>query len=705
MNRVVVVTLLLGMLISSIENTGQGLEYPVTRKSDQTDIYHGNAVEDPYRWLEDDNSEETTQWVKAQNKVTMAYLDKIPFRKQIFEDLEKAYDYPKYSAPFKKGNYYYYFKNDGLQNQSVLYRQVGKDGQTELVLDPNSLSEDGTVKLTNFKLSKNGALAVFGISQGGSDWQQYKVRDMKTLQFLDDQVDWVKISDIGWQGNGFYYSRYPKPEGSLLASVNENHQVFYHEVGTAQSQDRLVYEDKINPQRFHILTTTEDEEFACLSISDRGNGKDGNSLWVLRKGEKEFRPVISEISDSKFYVVGSSGDLLFIETNQNAPNGKVISYNVNSKQLKTVLPEKEYSLQGTGVSGNRLFAQYSKDVSSLVYTYTLDGKNELEVQLPGIGSTSGFQGEKEDTSIFYTFTSFNYPPTIFEYEISTNKSTLFRKPEVNFDPENFITEQVFYASKDGTRIPMFLTYKKGLERNGNNPTILYGYGGFNVSLDPGFSPTRIPFLEQGGIYAQVNLRGGGEYGETWHEQGMKLKKQNVFDDFIAAAKYLIEKEYTSPDRLAAEGGSNGGLLVGAVINQAPDLFKVALPAVGVMDMLRFQKFTIGWNWIADYGSSDNPQEFEVLYSYSPLHNIKAGGKYPATLVTTADHDDRVVPAHSFKYIAELQNKAGRSSDNPLLIRIDTNSGHGASNTKKALETRADILAFMFYNMGLEWKSK
>jgi len=693
------------MLFSSIENSGQGIVYPFTRPVDQSDNYHGVTVKDPFRWLEDDNSEETGQWVKAQNAVTMEYLSQIPFRKQIFEDLEKAYNYPKYSSPVRKGKYYYFFKNDGLQNQAVLFRQIGKDGQPELVLDPNLLSKDGTAKLSNFQLSGNGDLAVFSVSQGGSDWQQYKVMDMKTLQFLEDQVDWVKVSNIGWQGNGFYYSRYPKPDGSVLASVNENHQVFYHQVGTSQHEDKLVYEDKSNAQRFHTLTTTKDEEWALLTISDRGLGKDGNSLWVLKRGEAGFRPVVSEITDYSYYAVGNNGGEIFIQTNQDAPNSKLVSYDVSSKRWSVVIPEKDYSLQSSSISGGKIFTQYSKDVSSRVYTYDLQGKNELEVILPGIGSASGFDGEREDTNVFYTFTSFNYPSTIFEYDIRSNKSTIFRKPEVNFDPENYETEQVFFSSKDGTRVPMFLTYKKGLKRNSENPTILYGYGGFNVSLDPGFSPVRIPFLNQGGIYAQVNLRGGGEYGELWHEQGMKLKKQNVFDDFIAAAEYLIEKKYTSSAKLAAEGGSNGGLLVGAVINQRPDLFKVALPAVGVMDMLRFQKFTIGWNWIADYGSSDNPEEFNVLYGYSPLHNIKSGGKYPATLVTTADHDDRVVPAHSFKYIAELQAKAGKGSDNPLLIRIDTNSGHGASNTKKALETRADILAFMFNNMQLEWKNK
>ncbi len=690
------------MLFSSVEHFGQVISYPVTRQEEQSDLYHGITVKDPYRWLEDDHAAETISWVKSQNEVTMAYLDKIPYRKRIFDDLEKAYNYPKYSSPARKGSYFYFFKNNGLQNQAVLYRQTGPDGNPELVLDPNQLSQDGTTKLTNFRLSKNGAYAVFGFSHGGSDWQKFRVMDMKSLQFLEDLVDWVKISGAAWQGDGFYYSRYPKPEGSVLASVNENHQVFFHKIGTSQTEDLLVYEDAANPQRFHFVSTTEDEEYAILSVSDRGNGKDGNSVWYMKKGETSFKPLIKDITNDRFSLIDHTSNVFLVETNQNAPNGKVVGYDIAQSKWFTVLPEKPEPLQGAGTAGNRLFAVYSKDVSARVYVYDLKGSNEREVTLPGLGAVSGFGGEKEDTSVFYTYTSFNYPPTIFSYDLAKGESRVFRKPEVSFNPEDYETEQVFYQSKDGTRVPMFLTYKKGLKRNGQNPTILYGYGGFNVSLDPGFSPVRIPFLDQGGIYAQVNLRGGSEYGETWHEQGMKLKKQNVFDDFIAAAEYLIAQKYTSASRLAAEGGSNGGLLVGAVINQRPGLFKVALPAVGVMDMLRFQKFTIGWNWIADYGSSENPEEFKVLYGYSPLHNIKAGAGYPATLVTTADHDDRVVPAHSFKYIAELQTKAGKSSENPLLIRIDTNSGHGASNTRKALETRADIYAFMFYNMQIEW---
>ncbi|WP_035332939.1 prolyl oligopeptidase family serine peptidase [Dyadobacter crusticola] len=693
----------MSLTAASLNLSAQEITYPQTKKIEHTDEYHGTKVADPYRWLEDDRSEETAAWVKAQNEVTFGYLNKIPFKGKIFADLEKAYNYPKYSAPSKKGEYFYFYKNDGLQNQAVLYRQKGLKGTPEVVIDPNKLSADGTTRLAAFSLSKDGGYAVVGLSKGGSDWQEYGVMDMKTLSMLSDKVEWVKVSGAAWQGNGFYYSRYPKPDGSALASKNENHQVYFHTVGTPQSADKLVYEDSKNPQRFHTVGTTEDEEYAILSISDRGKGKDGNGIWVLKKGETRFIPIKEEITDFSYGVIDNVGSDFLIETNENAPNSKVMLFETKSGKWKIVLPEKPEPLQGAGTAGGKLFATYSKDVTTRAYVYDLAGKLENEVVLPALGSASGFGGERGDSFVFYTFTSFNYPPTIFRYDIAAKKSEVFREPEVAFKPAEYETKQVFYTSKDGTKIPAFITYKKGLKLDGSNPTILYGYGGFNVSLPPSFSPTRIPFLNQGGVYVQANLRGGSEYGEKWHEQGMKLKKQNVFDDFIAAAEYLIKEKYTSPERLAIQGGSNGGLLVGAVMNQRPELFKVAFPAVGVMDMLRFHKFTIGWNWIADYGSSDNAEEFKALYAYSPLHNINEGGKYPATMITTADHDDRVVPAHSFKYAAELQAKAGASSTNPLLIRIDTNSGHGASNTKKALETQADIYAFMFANMGLTWK--
>ncbi|MCE6990945.1 prolyl oligopeptidase family protein [Dyadobacter sp. CY323] len=689
--------------VISPDGFSQEISYPQTKKIDHVDEYHGVKVADPYRWLEDDRSEETAAWVKAENEVTFSYLNKIPFKEKIFNDLEKAYNYPKYSAPQKKGEYFYFYKNDGLQNQAVLYRQKGLKGNPEVVLDPNKLSADGTTRLTVFNLSKDGSHAVLGFSQGGSDWQEYNVMDMKTLKMLSDKVEWVKVSGASWQGNGFYYSRYPQPEGSALAAKNENHQVFFHEIGTEQKDDKLIFEDPANPQRFHTVGTTEDERYVVLTVSDRGKGKDGNGLWVMKKGGTRFSPIKEEITDFSFGIIDNIGDDFLIETNENAPNSKVLLYTSKSKSWKTILAEKSEPLQGAGTAGGKLFVSYLKDVTTRVNVFDLTGKLENEVILPGLGSASGFGGEKEDTFVFYTYTSFNYPPTIFRYDIASKKSEVFRAPEVSFKPDDYETKQVFYPSKDGTKIPAFITYKKGIKLDGSNPTILYGYGGFNISLPPAFSSIRVPFFDQGGIYVQANLRGGSEYGEKWHEQGMKLKKQNVFDDFIAAAEYLIKEKYTAPEKLAIQGGSNGGLLVGAVMNQRPELFKVAFPAVGVMDMLRFHKFTIGWNWIADYGSSDNADEFAVLKGYSPLHNIKEGGKYPATMITTADHDDRVVPAHSFKYAAELQAKAGASSTNPLLIRIDTNSGHGASNTKKALETQSDIYAFLFKNMGLVWK--
>ena len=694
----------LSLMLSSSVVLGQGdprLPYPTARKTEQTDDYHGKKVADPYRWLEDDRSAETAEWVKAENKVTFDYLAQIPYRKQLQSRLEQVYNYPKYSAPSRKGDWFYFSKNNGLQNQSVLYRQKGLDAKPELVIDPNKLSTDGTTRLGAFSLSKDGNYAVVGTSKGGSDWQSYQIMDLSTKQYLPETLDWVKISGAAWQGDGFYYSRYPKPEGSALATKNENHQVFFHKLNTPQSADRLVYEDAKNPQRFHTVGTTDDERFMLLTISDRGKGKDGNALFYMdaQSKEKGFQPVVAEVGNVKYSALDNDGADLLIETNADAPNGKVMRYTTATQKWTTVLPPKPEPLVNASTAGGKLFAEYSKDVTSRVYVYDYTGKAENEITLPAIGSAGGFGGEKDDKFVFYSFTSFTFPPTIYRYDIATRKSQVFRAPEVDFTPTDYETKQVFYASKDGTKVPMFLTYRKGLKLDGTNPTLLYGYGGFNISLPPAFSPLRIPFLEQGGVYAQANLRGGSEYGETWHEQGMKLKKQNVFDDFIAAAEFLIAQKYTSPAKLAIQGGSNGGLLVGAVMNQRPDLFRVAIPQVGVMDMLRFHKFTIGWNWIADYGSADNAGEFPALYAYSPLHNLKAGINYPATMITTADHDDRVVPAHSFKYAATLQEVY--KGPNPVLIRVDVNSGHGASNTKKNIETTADIYAFILWNMGIK----
>ena len=679
------------------------LQYPSTKTVDQKDDYHGTNVSDPYRWLEDDHSAETKEWVEAQNKVTNAYLSQIPFRDKIKNRIEKVYNYPKYSAPFRKGNYYYFYKNEGLQNQSVLYRQDGPTGKPELVIDPNKLSDKGTSRMMQFVLSKDGKYAAYAVSKGGSDWEEIYVMDMQTLKTTADHVEWVKVSDIAWQANGFYYSRYPTPAKEMeLSSKNEDHMVYYHKVGDAQDKDQLIFQDKKNLQRFHQASTSEDEKFVFLSVSDRGKGLDGNALYYRAPNEKEFKPIMSEITNFTYNVIDNDETSFLISTNANAQNYKIVRYNTLQAQngFTTIIAEKKEPIENVSAAGGKLFVSYLKDVTSKVYVYSTKGEQEREIELPGLGTVSGFLGEHSDKELFYVFTSFTFPPTIYKYTISAGKSELFRKPEVAFDASAFETKQVFYTSKDGAKIPLFIIFKKGVTQSGTNPTLLYGYGGFNISLTPSFNPLLIPFLEAGGVYAQANLRGGGEYGEVWHEQGMKLKKQNVFDDFISAAEYLIKEKYTDKGHLAINGRSNGGLLVGAVTNQRPDLFKVSIAQVGVMDMLRFQKFTIGWNWIADYGSSDSTADFKSLYKFSPLHNIKAGVSYPAVLVTTADHDDRVVPAHSFKYAATLQTIAGKNTKAPLLIRIDTNSGHGSSNTQKNIDLHADIYSFIFYNMGI-----
>jgi prolyl oligopeptidase len=699
------VTTAAAVVVTSAALFAQQFQYPKTRKGDQVDTYHGVAVADPYRWLEDDGSAETAAWVDAQNKLTFAYLSKIPFRDALTKRVKALNNYEKISAPSRKGPYVFFSKNEGLQNQSVLYYQRGLTGTPEVLIDPNKWSKDGTTALGTFVPSKDAKYAVYGIRSGGSDWLQLKVMELATKRTLDDTIEWVKVSDVAWRGDGFYYSRYPSPEkGKEKAAINENHQVFFHEVGTPQSADRLVFEDKDNPQRFHTLSTTEDERFAVLNVSDRGKGKNGNGIFVLdlTTASTTFTPVIGEIGDSTFDVIDNIGDKLLIVTDHKAPNMRVVLVDPkqpSEAQWKTMLAEKPEPLQGATTAGGKLFATYLKDVATRAYVYALDGTLENEIQLPGLGVASGFGGRREDDSVFYTFNSLNTPPTIYRYDIASKQTTVFREPKIpGYNPNAFETTQVFYTSKDGTKIPMFLVHKKGLKLDGTNPTLLYAYGGFNVVQSPTFSAARLALLEQGFVYANANLRGGGEYGETWHKAGTKLQKQNVFDDFIAAAEWLIANKYTSPSRLAIQGGSNGGLLVGAVLNQRPELFAVAIPQVGVMDMLRFHKFTIGWNWIPDYGSSANPDEFKALYAYSPLHNIRKGGKYPATLITTADHDDRVVPAHSFKYAATLQQLA--ATDKPLLIRIDTKSGHGASNLEKSLETTADIYAFIMSNMGL-----
>ncbi len=683
----------------------QQFSYPLTRKVDHVDTYHGVAVPDPYRWLEDDNSEATAAWVKAQNTVTFGYLESIPFRKTIHDRIFELNNYEKYSAPSQKGPYFFFRKNPGKLNQSILYIQKGLNGTPEVLIDPNAWSKDGTTSLTTFAPSNDAKYAVYGISRAGSDWTEYKVIELATKKTLSDSIRWVKVSAVAWQKDGFYYSRYPEPtKGKEISSINEHHEVHFHKVGTPQSRDTVVYKDPGNGQRFHLLSTTDDERLAILTVSERGKGKNGNALLVrnIARGEREFTPVVPDIGDHTFSVIDNVGDELLIATNKDAPNTRLVLVDPKrpaAEYWKTILPERKEPLQNVSTAGGKLFVTYLKDVTTQAFVHSLDGTLENEVPMPGAGVAGGFGGERDATVIFYTFNSLTTPPTIYKYDIATKTSTVFRVPRVpGYDASAYETRQVFYSSKDGTRIPMFLVHKKGLALDGSNPTLLYAYGGFNVVQAPTFNASRLALLEQGFVYASANLRGGGEYGETWHQAGTKLKKQNVFDDFIAAAEWLIENTYTSAPKLAIQGGSNGGLLVGAVMNQRPELFGVAIPQVGVMDMLRFNKFTIGWNWIADYGSSDNADEFRALRAYSPLHNIQKGVRYPATLITTADHDDRVVPAHSFKYAATLQELASR--EKPALIRIDTSSGHGASSFTKGLETTADIYSFVMFNLGV-----
>ncbi|WP_204141452.1 prolyl oligopeptidase family protein [Halomicronema sp. CCY15110] len=681
------------------------LNYPQTATVDQVDTYFGTAVPDPYRWLEDDRSDETAAWVQAQNEVTFGYLEQIPYRSAIKERLLKIMDYPRYSAPEKRGDRFFFFKNDGLQEQSVVYVQDGLAGEPRLLLDPNTWSADQTTTLSAFNPSKDGKYAVYGLSEGSSDWQKYRILNVETGEPLPEILDWVKVSYPTWCGDGFFYGRYDAPtDGSELSSRNEFHKVYYHRLGTAQSADELVYEDAENPLRFHFVGATEDERFLILSISDRGQAKLGNALYIkdLAAGETEFSPLIETITDASYSIVDNWGDRLLMTTNQDAPNRKLMlvdPQNPAEENWQTIIPEQPEPLRSVSLVGGKLFATYLKDVTSRVYVYAPDGTLESEMELPGLGTVGGFDGEPEDEFTFYVFTSHTVPPTIYRYDIATGASTVFRAPEIAFDASQYETRQVFYPSADGTQIPMFLIHQKGLEFSGNTPTYLYAYGGFNISLVPSFRASHIALLEQGMLVAIANIRGGGEYGRAWHEAAIRDQRPTAFKDFIAAAEYLIHEGYTNADKLAIEGRSNGGLLMGAVMNLRPDLFRVALPGVGVMDMLRFHKFTIGWNWSAEYGNSDNEADFGYLYDYSPLHNIRDDVPYPATLIVTADHDDRVVPAHSFKYAATLQ--ARHSGTNPTLIRIGVKSGHGASSLTKGIEETADTYAFMFHELGVE----
>jgi prolyl oligopeptidase len=701
----VIALIIVGIAPVFLPPPAENFQYPDSKRGDQVDTYFGVQVPDPYRWLEDENSAETKSWVEAQNKVTFGYLQKIPYRQRLRTRLEKLVNYPRYGIPFRNGEYFFFSKNDGLQNQSVMYMQKGLDGKPEVLIDPNKFSDDGTSQLAESALSKDGKYFAYGISAGGSDWRDVHIMEVASRKVLDDVLQWVKVSNLSWQGNGFYYSRYDAPkQGNELTSQNDDHKVYYHRVGTPQSEDELVYSDKANPQRFHTVETTEDERFAILYIEDRGKGKKGDAVFArdAQKNDKQWKPVIPEVTDDEFYVAGNVGDKLLIKTNKDAPNWKLISVDLNNpaeKAWTSVLPEKPEPLEDVSMAGGKLFVKYLKDVTSRAYVHDLSGKLENEIPLPGPGTASGLHGLHDDKFVFYTFNSLNVPASIYKYDIASRTSSLHWAPEIaGYRADDYETKEVFYTSKDGTRVPMFIVHKKGLTLDGNNPTLLYGYGGFSVTIPPTFSAMRIALLEQGVVYASANIRGGAEYGEKWHEAGMKLQKHNVFDDFIAAAEYLISNKYTSSQRLALQGASNGGLLVGVIANQRPDLMKVVIQQAGVMDMLRFHKFTIGWNWIADYGSSEKEDEFKVLRGYSPIHNMRQDGEYPATLTTTADHDDRVVPAHSFKYAAALQH--AQTGKNPVLIRIDTNSGHGASSTTKSIEQSADINAFIFRNLGV-----
>jgi prolyl oligopeptidase len=677
------------------------LPYPSTSMGDVSDTYFGTTVADPYRWLEDDRSEATAAWVSDQNNVTQHYLDQIPFRSAIRSRLETLWNYERFSAPFEEGEYTYFFKNDGLQNQSVLYRTPKGKDEPELFLDPNTFSKDGTTSLADYAFSKDGSKIAFQISEGGSDWRKVIIWNTEDKSVIGDTLLDVKFSGLSWKGNeGFYYSSYEKPkEGSTLSGITDQHKLFFHKLGTSQSEDPLIFGGPATPRRYISAAVSEDERYLFVYAA---NTTSGNEVYVqdLQKAGSSLIQMVSQM-DKNHSVIDTEGDRLFIFTTLDAPNGRIVTTTIDRPQpsnWKDLIPHTDQVLNPS-TGGGKIFANYLKDATSLIKQYDRSGKLEREIELPGAGSAGGFGGKAQDSILYYSYTSYIYPPSIFQLDIASGVSTLYKTAGVDFDPTQFESKQVFYTSKDGTKVPMIITHKKGLELNGQNPTLLYGYGGFDVSLTPSFSTSNIIFLEQGGVYAVANLRGGGEYGEKWHLAGTKMQKQNVFDDFIAAAEYLIKENFTTSEKLAIKGGSNGGLLVGAVMTQRPELFKVAIPEVGVLDMLRYHKFTAGAGWAYDYGTADDSREmFQYLHQYSPYHALKQGTSYPATLVTTADHDDRVVPAHSFKFAARLQ--AFHQGEHPVLIRIETNAGHGAGKpTAKILDEHADVWSFILQNTG------
>lgn len=680
------------------EELDMSVVYPQTKKVDTIDVYFGDSIHDPYRWLEDDRSAETEAWVKAENEVTFGYLNKIPFRNKIKERMEKLWNYEKVSAPFKEGNYTYFYKNDGLQNQSVLYRKDAS-GKEEVFLDPNTFSKDGTTSLGGLSFTKDGTMAAYAISEGGSDWRKVIVVNTETKEIIGDTIVDVKFSGISWYKNdGFYYSSYDKPKGSELSAKTDQHKLYYHKLGTKQSEDKVIF--GLNEKRRYVGGyVTEDENYLVISAA---NATNGNELYI--KDLTKNGPIVNIVNnfDSNNDIIDNVGTKFYVSTDFNAPNKRIVTFDLakpHQENWVDFIAETENVLSPS-TGGGYIFTEYMKDAVSQIKQYDYEGKLIREIELPGIGTAGGFGGKKEETTLYYSFTNYVTPGTIYEFDPKSGTSKVYNKPKVDFKSEDFESKQVFYTSKDGTKVPMIITYKKGTELNGKNPTILYGYGGFNISLTPSFSIANAVWMENGGVYAVANLRGGGEYGTKWHDAGTQMQKQNVFDDFIAAAEYLIKEKYTSSDYLAIKGGSNGGLLVGATMTQRPDLMKVAIPQVGVLDMLRYHTFTAGAGWAYDYGTSEQSKEmFDYLKAYSPVHNVKSGVQYPATLVTTGDHDDRVVPAHSFKFAAELQAK--QTGTNPVLIRIDTNAGHGAGKSTEAIiNEQVDIQAFALYNMGV-----
>ena len=681
--------------------SAQSMNYPKTKKINVVDEYFGVAVSDPYRWLEDDvrKSEDVRNWVTEQNKVTFSYIKQLPHRQEIEERLTTLWDYERFSAPSKVADKYYFSKNDGLQNQSVLYSMDSLDGEPKMVIDPNTWSKDGTVALGGLAFSDDGRYMAYGIQDGGSDWRTWRIRDLKTNQLLDDELKWLKFGGISWtkKGDGFYYSRFPAPvQGEKFQSTNLNSKVYFHKLGTSQEQDTLIYEDKEHPEWGFSPSVTEDGDYLVITV---WQGTDDRYQVYFQSLTEEGSKIVKLVDnfEKEYSFIENYGSVFYFKTNLNAPNGKVISIDVKNaarENWKTIVPEAKEALSGVGIVNNTLICEYLKDAKTQIKMYSREGKFVREVKFPGIGTANGFGGKKSDTETFYSFSSFATPPSTFRYDMETGESKLIRQAKVAFDPEKYEVKQVFYRSKDGTKVPMFIAHKKGIKLDGTNPTLLYGYGGFNISLTPGFSVSRLQWMEMGGVFAMPNLRGGGEYGERWHKAGTKTQKQNVFDDFIAAGEWLIENKYTSKKNLGIQGGSNGGLLVGACMTQRPDLYAACLPAVGVMDMLRFQEFTAGRYWVDDYGSSKGSKtEFQALLKYSPYHNLIAGTAYPPTMVTTADTDDRVVPGHSFKFAARLQES--HEGDNPVLIRIETRAGHGAGKpTSKQIEEIADQWSFL-----------